>query len=254
LTVEGVRFVPYSDELQVDSRGHQGAESKVQIIRSFLEEHGDRAFYSKQVYEALKDRGIKKPDIMSSIRLLERRGIVYVRGYQTGEKVTPFKYGYLITRVDSSKPREAALREAVDRTTAALEGDFAISPIISRIHIIKDQIIASSHLRGLTSYQQIVEKLECTEGEADQAIARALQLYPDLREVKIFNRWRYYYHTSLLEEDLKAALAMQENYIRVTKGRANRSRRESPIRLSIRWLPSLRAPTASLPGHIQRAH
>jgi hypothetical protein len=78
------------------------------------------------------------------------------------------------------------------------------------------------HLRELMSYRQIVEKLECTEGEADQAIARALQLYPDLREVKIFSRWRYYYHASLSEEDLRAALAMQENYIRMTRGRANR--------------------------------
>src|SRR3990170_2280376 len=62
LTVGGVRFIPYSNKLQVDNRGHRGAESKVQIIRSFLEEHEDKAFYSKQVHEALKDRGIKKPD------------------------------------------------------------------------------------------------------------------------------------------------------------------------------------------------
>jgi len=220
--VEGVQFVHYSVRLQVDSRGHKGADSKVQMIRSFLEEHGDRAFYSKQVHEALKDQGVKVPDVMSSIRLLEGKGLVYVRGYQTGEKVTPFKNGYLVTRVDSSRSREVALREAVDRTTSALEGDFAISPIISRIHVIKDQIIASSHLRELVSYRQIVEKLGCTENEADQAKTRALQLYPDLREVKIFGLWRYYYHISLSEEDLKAALAMQENYVRMTRGRANR--------------------------------
>lgn len=38
----------------------------------------------------------------------------------------------------------------------------------------------------------------------------------------MFNAYRYFYHDSLKEEDLKAAITMKENYIRRTKGRANR--------------------------------
>jgi len=222
LTVDGVRFLAFSEELTADSRGHRREKSKIQIIRSFLEENRDKAFYSKRIYETLKDRGVEKPDVMVTIRLLEKRGLVYVRGYRTGEKITPFKVGYLTTWIDSSKPREVALREAVDRTTKALEGEMATSPIITRVHLVKDQIVAASHLRELVSGRQILEKLDCTEDEANQAIARALQLYPDLKEVKIFNHWRYYYHASLSQEDLKATLAMQENYVRMTRGRSNR--------------------------------
>ena len=51
---------------------------------------------------------------------------------------------------------------------------------------------------------------------------RALQLYPDLKEVKLFGAYRYYYHSSLSKEDLEAALDMKKNYLRIAKGRANR--------------------------------
>lgn len=53
-------------------------------------------------------------------------------------------------------------------------------------------------------------------------MSRALQLYPDIREVKLFNNYRYYHHVSMAEEDIKAAIIMKENYIRMTKGRDNR--------------------------------
>ena len=44
----------------------------------------------------------------------------------------------------------------------------------------------------------------------------------DLKEIKLFNNFRHYYHASIIEEDLKAAKAMKENCIRIVKGRANR--------------------------------
>ncbi|MBT0159032.1 hypothetical protein G4O51_03505 [Candidatus Bathyarchaeota archaeon A05DMB-2] len=61
-----------------------------------------------------------------------------------------------------------------------------------------------------------------TEHEAEHALKRALQLYPDLKEIKLFNNYRYYYHSSMSEEDLKAAVTMKMNYIHITKGRKNR--------------------------------
>jgi len=65
-------------------------------------------------------------------------------------------------------------------------------------------------------------QLGATENEVGKATERALQLYPDLREVKLFNVYRYYYHASMSAEDLKAAIEMKENYLRIVKGRDNR--------------------------------
>jgi len=83
-------------------------------------------------------------------------------------------------------------------------------------------IIEAAKLRDIISFDYICSKLGCTEYEAERAVARALQLYPDLREVKLFNAYRYYYHASMSEEDLGAAIKLKEEYIRKTKGRANR--------------------------------
>ncbi len=47
-----------------------------------------------------------------SVRRLERKGLVYVRGYRE----TSFKEGFLITWIDPSKPRELAM----ERTERAL--------------------------------------------------------------------------------------------------------------------------------------
>jgi len=74
----------------------------------------------------------------------------------------------------------------------------------------------------LVSFDFIQNKLGCSMYEAEGAITRALQLYPDLKEVKIFGNFRYYYHDSIPEKELRAAIALKENYIRVVKGRANR--------------------------------
>jgi len=43
---------------------------------------------------------------MTSVRRLERKGLVYVRGYRSGSRETPFKEGFLIAWIDPSKPRE----------------------------------------------------------------------------------------------------------------------------------------------------
>jgi hypothetical protein len=58
--------------------------------------------------------------------------------------------------------------------------------------------------------------------ELETSIRRTLQLYPDLMELKLFNNYRYFHHASMTPEDLKAAIAMKENYIRIEKGRDNR--------------------------------
>lgn len=217
--IKGLRFVKY-DEKHLEMRGSR--KSKAQIIREFIEENGDRAYYSIEIFEALKDEGIKQRDIMSTVRRAEKKGLVYARGYRTHDKQTPFKEGYLITWIDHNKPREQALEEAIQRTEQALKNKASTSPIIERVHMIRDVVIENTKLRDLVSFRFLQNKLGCTDYEAEGAVERATQLYPDIRETKVFDIFRYYYHDSMSKEDLNATLAMKENYIRMTKGRANR--------------------------------
>jgi len=217
LHVQGMRFVGFVEPIKSEER-----VSKAKIVLDFLKENSDRSFYSKEIAEALKEKGIKPRDVMTHTRRFERKGLVYVRGYRTHDSQSPFKEGYMLTWVDPGKSREQALEEAVQRTNGRLTEKSATSPIIERIHIIRDQIIEATKLRDLVSYDFIQNKLNCSEYEAEGAVARALQLYPDLREVKLFNNFRYYYHASLSDEELNAAKALKENYVRIAKGRANR--------------------------------
>ncbi len=92
LMVQGLEFVRY-EKKHLDRRGY--GESKAKLILRFLKENGDRAFYSKEIVEALKDKGVKPCDVMTHVRRFERKGLVYVRGYRTHDRQTPFKEGYL---------------------------------------------------------------------------------------------------------------------------------------------------------------
>ncbi|MBT0160933.1 hypothetical protein G4O51_13215, partial [Candidatus Bathyarchaeota archaeon A05DMB-2] len=109
--------------------------------------------------------------------------------------------------------------EAVRRTDRALAQNVSTSPIIERVHRARAEIIASTQLKDLASFAYLQNKMGCTEEEAERAIKRALQLYPDLKELKVFNNYKYYYHESMAEEDLKAATLLKESYIRKMKGK-----------------------------------
>ena len=219
VVIDGHRFVDYSKEY-LDVRGG-GRISKAKKILNYVQENKDRAFFSKDIAEALRGEGVRVRDIMANARRFEEKRLIYVRGYKTDERQTPFKRGYLITWLDSDKPREEAIEEAVERTNRALKGIVAGSPLMERVHRIRDIIIEHSKLRKLVSFTYLENKLDCTPYKAEHAVSRTLQLYPDLKELKLFNNYRYY-HTSLSEEDLRAATEMKQNYIRMTKGRDNR--------------------------------
>jgi len=218
--IEGRRFVSY-DKKYLDVRGG-GKVSKAKRILDYVQKNQDKAFFSTDIAEALKDYSVKVRDVMSNVRRFEEKGLVYVRGYKTDEDQTPFKRGYLITWLDPAKPREEAIEEAVKKTNEALKGWMSGSPLMERVHRIRDMVIEHSKLRKLVSFTYLGNKLACSPYEAEHALGRALQLYQDMKELKLFNNFRYYYHASLEEADLKAAIEMKENYIRVVKGRANR--------------------------------
>lgn len=218
LTYNGIRFVAYSIEY-ADSRGAK-ATSKAQFVLNFLRDHPDSAFFSKAIYEALKDRGVMLRDVMATIRRYDR--LVYVRGYRSEERQTPFREGYLLTWIDQTKEHDAALEDALKRTNSVLADRETTNPVIERVHNIRDRIIEASSLRELVGIQYLQNELGLTEYETENAVDRALQLYPDLHETRLFGAYRYLYHKSLSAEDLNAAIELKENYIRKTKGRDNR--------------------------------
>ncbi|MDR0492973.1 MAG: hypothetical protein LBH74_04985 [Nitrososphaerota archaeon] len=174
------------------------------------------------IAEALKTQGIKPPDIMTTVRRLETKGRVYVRGYRLHDKQTPFKEGFLLTWIEHNKPRSEALSEAVKRTTVALENNDSTNPIIERIHTIHDTILETTLLKDLVSSEFLYNRLGCSEYEAQGAIQRAIQLYGDLREIKLFGAYKYYYHESMTQTDLNVAVTFKQNYVRQMKGKHNR--------------------------------
>jgi hypothetical protein len=219
LNLNGTKFIRYNKRL---AKKNVNEVSKAQLVLNFLEENSDKAFYSKEIVDALKDRNVKPSDVMTVVRKAERKGLVYVRGYKMHDKQTPFKEGYLLTWITPDKNREKAIEQAVEKTNVTLSTRSGTNPIIERIHAISDSIVEATKLRDLVSFEFLQSRLNCSLYETGAAVKRALQLYPDLRELKVFGIFKYYYHSSISEEDLKAAVAMKENYVRAIKGRLNR--------------------------------
>jgi hypothetical protein len=216
VSLGGYRFVEYSPD-RLDNRG--SGTSKAQVVLDFLKENCEQAWFSTKVFERLKNRGVKQPDVMNTCRRYEKKGLVYVRGYRSDDRQTPFQEGYLLTWIDQDKPREEALNEAVERTDKALTDKSTTNSTIERVHIVRDQIVTSSQLGELVGFQFLQNKMDCSERQAEYAVKRALQLYPSIKEIKIFNNYRYYHHESMIQEELQALVAMKENYLRKTKGR-----------------------------------
>lgn len=231
MAIDGYRFIHFSSEYS-DKRGNKGDKSKAQLILNFLKQNSDRAFYSTEVFNALKEKGVTMPDIMTTARRYERKGLLYVRGYQTHDSQSPFQEGYLITWIEQhsneNKQQQendsdlAALKQAVLRTNEALKDNASTNPLVQRVLAIRNLIVSETELGRVTSINQIKDMLKASGIEAESAITRAMQLYPSIREVKLFDAYRYYYHESMNPEVLNASLEMAKNYIRISKGRANR--------------------------------
>jgi hypothetical protein len=220
--IDGHRFVQFSSEYS-DKRGNRGSKSKAQLVLNFLKENPDRAFYSTEIFSALKEKGVTMPDIMTTARRYEMKGLLYVRGYQTHDSQSPFQEGYLITWIEQDVGDDlAALKQAVMRTNEALKNKASTNPLVQRVLAIRNLIVSETELGRIASINQVRDVLRATDNEVKSAIARAMQLYPSIREIKLFDAYRYFYHESMNEEVLNASLEMAKNYIRISKGRANR--------------------------------
>jgi len=220
LKISGEQYVGFSEEF-IDPRGG-GSVSKASRVVDYLRMHPDMAFFSTDIAEALEEHGVLIRDVMPAVRRLEKRGRVYVRGYKTDMGQSPFARGYLLTWLDAGLARERAIMEAIRRTDDRLMGESAVSPALERVHRIRDIILEHSRLRQLVGTSYMIKELGCTREELDYGLGRVLTLYNDLRELKLFDAYRYYHDTSLAGAELDAAVEMKKNYVRIAKGRANR--------------------------------
>jgi len=218
--VGGRRFVLYSRE-HLDPRGGNGV-SKAGRILNFLRSNGGEAFYSSELVKKLAEFGVHARDVMGNARRWEDRGLVYVRGYKTDARQSPFREGYLLTWVDGCKSRDVAVAEAVDRTERKLEGVYASSPTMTRVNRIRDMVVEHTRLRSLVGFNYIEDQLGCGHEKVRWAVVKALYLYPSIREVKMFDSFNYYYHESMHPEDLAAATEAKRLSLRLEKGRDNR--------------------------------
>jgi len=207
-------YVRY-DERRKDGRSRD-VESKADGILYYLINNKEKAFYSNDIVRAL---GVKSCDIMANVRRFEKKGLVYVRGYQTHDGRSPFRKGFLLTFIDQDKPRDAAIREAFERTDKMLLENPTSNTIHERVRLIRDQLLTTSELLSLSYFKSI---LHCDVDSAKRALRRARQLYTDIKEAKIFDKFAYYYLGSMKPEDLAANIELKKNYIRVRYGRENR--------------------------------
>jgi DNA-binding Lrp family transcriptional regulator len=207
-------FVKY-DDLKKDGRCRD-VESKACKISKYLINNKEKAFYSNDVVKAL---GVKSCDIMANVRRFEKKGLVFVRGYQTHDGRSPFRKGFLLTYIDPDKPRDTAVREAFERTDKMLLENPTSNTIHERVRQIRDQLLTTNELLSLSYLRSI---LGCDIDSAKRAVRRARQLYSDIEQVKIFDRFTYYYLKSMRTEDLAANIEMKKNYVRVRFGRDNR--------------------------------
>jgi hypothetical protein len=207
-------FVKYEDRLK-DGRS-KGIESKASQILDYLETHSDQAFFSKDIVEALK---VNRSDIMTNVRRFERQGLVLVRGYQSHDKRSPFQKGYILTYVNQMMLRDQAVKEAFERTNSILVENPTSNTIHERIRLIRDQLLTTNELLSLSYFKHL---LNCNIDQVKRALRRAKQLYTDIKSVRIFDKFTYYYLDTWKTEDLAANIEMKKNYIRVRFGRENR--------------------------------
>jgi len=149
--VGGVEFVPYGEEY-LSPKIPKGESKSKRIIR-FLMENGDRAWYSTEIVERLTDDGIKSSNVMPAVRRAEKKGLLFVRGYRTETRQTPFSLGFLMAYIDQDKPRDVALDEAFQKTEAQLMENAGSNITGQRVRQIRDEILIA---RAYTSMQSMI--------------------------------------------------------------------------------------------------
>ena len=221
------QFMTINFELKPENIGPK--INKSECIRHFILNNVDQAFFSREIFDSLKQElgeelQLNIPEIMSTVRKMEKKRQVYVRGYSGAEKQTPFRTGFLITALELAKPIQQALDEAFQRTELRLQDvDDSENPTLHRVYTIHDSIYTNSLKRELTAKFFLDNVLNVSRYALNHAIERCLELYPYLKEIKIFNRFLFYYDSKTLSEaDVHAQIELKKNWLRKAAGRWNR--------------------------------
>ncbi len=78
--VKSFKIVGNTTFVEYEESKNPSAGSKAKLILEFIKPHGDQAYFSKEIVEALKESGIRATDVMSNVRGFERRGFDYFSG------------------------------------------------------------------------------------------------------------------------------------------------------------------------------
>jgi len=214
--VQGVTFVRYDPNI------HDKKISKSKLIADFLESHKTQAFFAREITDALKEKGITNVDVSCTLRRLEQKGKILRRGFRTHDREIPFLKGFLVTWIDQNKNLVLAMEEAENRIRARISDNSSDNVTWRRIMQIYQICKSFSQDKKIVSYDFLLSKLSCSKWQLDYALSRLLEYYPDIKEIKLFNLFRYFYHTSLQEPYLSAAIDDAKHFIRRVRGRSNR--------------------------------
>jgi len=124
--IDNIRFLTFAKTPKIQR------ENKAQLILAFLRDNPDRAFYTTQIVQRLKDKGVTIRDMACNLRRYEKKGLVYFRGYRSAEHETPFGAGYIVTYIDPNKERGIAVSEATQRTQLLIEGGSHANPLAAQ--------------------------------------------------------------------------------------------------------------------------
>jgi hypothetical protein len=213
----GQKFVAYTKR--------QGKSLYQTIISYVREELRDKAAFTTAVRTSIEKRlGVQMSQSMIMSVVDRYRREVYVRGYHSPHRMTPFEQGFAVTWIDPDLHREEALAEAKERTDRLLQGEQTTSPLFQRVHSIFDIVTDVGLKRDIASQIYILSELGCSRHQLELALKKTLELYPAIKRVNIFGDengdygYPHFYNERVLsQEDLQAAVRAKEQYLMKVK-------------------------------------
>jgi len=203
--------------------GKSTSQSIIEYVRQHLR---DRAAFTTDLRKDLEEQlGAKILQSMVMYVLGRyRHREVYVRGYQSADKMTPFEQGFAVTWIDPNLPREQALAQAKERTDKLLQDEQTTSPLFQRVHSIYDIVTDVSLKRDIAGQIYVMSELGCSRHQLELALKKTTEFYASIKRVSIFGDeqgnygYPHYYNEKILShDDLEAAVKAKQQYLMKVK-------------------------------------
>ena len=152
VVIDNVVFEKYNPEKHVQKI------SKSKIIVDFLKKNKDKAFFAREITDALKDKGITNVDVSVTIRRLERKGLILRRGFRTHERELPFQKGFIVSWIDQSKNIIKAMEEAEERIRQKITEYGSDNETWIRVNRIYQICKSFARDKQLVSYEFLLDK------------------------------------------------------------------------------------------------